>query len=40
MGLDPSDPDWERIGRDGARPADEQAYQRLRAKRELAAHGR
>ncbi len=34
MGLDPEDPDWERIGRDCARPTDEQAYQRLRAKRE------
>ncbi len=39
MGLDPEDPDWERVGRDGARPADEQAYQRLREKREQAARG-
>ncbi len=33
MGLDPADPDWEKIGRDGARPQDEDAYQRLREKR-------
>ena len=34
MGLEPDDPDWERIGRDCARPADEEAYRRLREKRE------
>ena len=40
MGLDPCDPDWDKIGRDGARPADEQAYQRLREKRMAAAGDR
>ena len=39
MGLDPADPDWEQVGRDLAHPADEQAYQRLREKRERAARG-
>ena len=34
MGLDPDDPDWERIERDGAQPADVEAYARLRRKRE------
>jgi hypothetical protein len=34
MGLDPDDPDWSLIGRDGARPFNEEAYQRLREKRE------
>jgi hypothetical protein len=34
MGLEPDDPDWERIGRDCARPADAEAYRRLREKRE------
>jgi hypothetical protein len=29
LGLDPEDPDWERIKRDWARPADLQARQRL-----------
>ncbi|HYG80054.1 MAG TPA: hypothetical protein VD861_06685 [Pyrinomonadaceae bacterium] len=37
MGLDPDDPDWDKIGRDCARPADEQACRRLREKRERAA---
>ena len=37
MGLDPEDPDWERIGRDCARPADSEAYRRLREKRVRAA---
>jgi hypothetical protein len=36
MGLDPEDPDWQKIGRDGARPEDPQAYERLRQKREQA----
>lgn len=36
MGLEPDDTDWERINRDCAQPADEQAYQRLREKREQA----
>ena len=33
MGLEADDPDWERIGRDGAKPNDQDAYQRLREKR-------
>jgi hypothetical protein len=36
LGLDPNDPDWERIGRDWVKPADQQAKQRLRDK--LRAH--
>jgi hypothetical protein len=36
MGLEPDDPDWERINWDGARPIDAQAYQRLFQKREQA----
>jgi hypothetical protein len=36
MGLEPDDPDWERINWDGARPADAEAYQRLSEKREQA----
>ena len=34
LGLDPGDPEWEKIGRDGALPTDQQAYERLRQKRE------
>ena len=34
LGVDPGDPDWELIGFDCARPRDEAAFQRLRAKRE------
>jgi hypothetical protein len=34
LGLESDDPDWERIGRDGARPGDMEAYQRLCRKRE------
>ena len=34
MGLEPDDPDWERVGWDCARPSDMQAYQRLLEKRE------
>lgn len=37
MGLEPDDPDWERIGWDCAQPVDKQAYQRLSEKREQAA---
>lgn len=33
LGLDPNDPDWEKIGYDCARPNDEAAYQRLAEKR-------
>ena len=36
LGLMPDDPDWERISRDCARPADVQAFVRLRQKREQA----
>ena len=34
LGLDPNDSDWEKIGRDCARPSDEAAFQRLYQKRE------
>ncbi len=34
LGLDPDDPDWEAIGYDCARPKDQGAFARLRAKRE------
>jgi hypothetical protein len=34
MGLEPDDPDWERVGRDCARPGDTEACERLRRKRE------
>ena len=40
LGLEPDDPDWELIGRDCARPADAEAYGRLREKRERAARER
>jgi hypothetical protein len=33
MGLEPDDPDWERINFDGARPVDAEAYERLHEKR-------
>ena len=33
MGLEADDPDWERIGRNGAKPKDQDAYQRLCEKR-------
>ncbi|MDT4896529.1 MAG: hypothetical protein QOH25_1606 [Acidobacteriota bacterium] len=33
MGLEPDDPDWERINWDGARPVDAEAYKRLHEKR-------
>ena len=36
LGLDPDDPDWARIGFDWARPADPDAWGRLKMKRELA----
>lgn len=39
LGLDPDDPDWEKTGRDCAKPADADAYQRLHEKRERAARG-
>src|SRR5215831_2745215 len=34
IGLDPGDPDWEKIGYDCARPTDAAAFQRLYKKRE------
>ena len=36
LGLDPEDPDFEKAGRDLARPADGDAARRLRDKRESA----
>lgn len=33
MGLEPDDPDWEKIKWDGAQPVDIEAYQRLCEKR-------
>ena len=39
LGLEPDDPDWERVGRDCARPADAQAYRRLSEKREKIVRG-
>lgn len=37
LGLNPDDPDWRRIGWDWVRPADAEAWQRLRMRREVAA---
>src|SRR5204862_7040692 len=34
LGLDPEDSDWEKIGYDCAHPNDEDAFERLREKRE------
>lgn len=36
LGLDPSDPDWERIGWDWVRPLDAEAWERLACKRLIA----
>ncbi len=36
MGLDPKDPDWEKIGYDCAKPTDPDAYKRLVDKRNAA----
>ena len=36
LGLDPADPDWERIGWDWVRPQDVETWGRLRQKREVA----
>lgn len=36
LGIDPGDPDWERIGWDWVEPADREAWTRLKKKRELA----
>jgi hypothetical protein len=40
LGLDPDDPDWQRIGCDWVRPRDPEAWQRLRDKRRLVRRGR
>jgi hypothetical protein len=37
LGLDPKDSEWARIGWDGVRPEDANAWGRLKQKRELAA---
>lgn len=34
LGLDPEDPDWRRIGHDAVKPADSEAWSRLRERRE------
>lgn len=39
LGLDPDDPDWERIGQDGARPDDPEAWLRLGEKRDRVVQG-
>lgn len=36
LGLDPDDPDWERIEWDWVRPKDSEAWERLREKRQQA----
>ena len=36
LGLDPADPDWERIGWDWVHPLNVEAWQRLKEKREAA----
>ena len=36
LGLEAEDPDWARIGWDWVKPADTQAWERLKQKRELA----
>ena len=35
LGLDPDDPDWERIGWDWVEPLDRAAWERLRERREV-----
>jgi hypothetical protein len=37
--LEPDDPDWEKIGWDAAQPADLEACERLRQKRESVVRG-
>ena len=34
VGLDPHDPDWQKVDWDCSSPTDNEAYQRLRSKRE------
>jgi hypothetical protein len=36
LGLDPDDPDWEKIGRDWVKPGDLEAWERLKIKRLIA----
>ena len=36
LGIDPDDPDWERVGWDWVQPRDPEAWERLRAQRERA----
>lgn len=36
LGLDPEDPDWERIGWDWVQPKDREAWERLKEKRQQA----
>ncbi len=36
LGLDPEDPDWDRIERDWVQPKDAEAWERLNTKRMLA----
>ena len=36
LGLDPADPDWQKIGHDWVEPRDDDAWQRLRAQRRRA----
>ena len=36
LGLDPNDPDWEKIGCDWARPKNAEAWERLKLKRLIA----
>ena len=38
LGLDPKDPDWELIGKDWVRPANREAWERLRKRRMLHSH--
>ncbi len=35
LGLDPLDPDWERIGWDWVRPRDREAWERLLRRRDI-----
>ncbi len=37
LGLDPKDPDWDAIGYDWVEPADPDAWERLKLRREIAA---
>jgi hypothetical protein len=39
LGLEPDDPDWERVKWDAAQPADVDALERLREKRERIVRG-